>query len=288
MKGAVVVATLAFVLVFLLAAPATAQDVDGGWTGWSDCTRQCDLGSAFRSCTNPPPSGNGAQCEGPNHMSCNPQACVNCTVTPWWYSSGCSATCGGGTRWIARRVIQEPEAGGTPCPVLNYTTACNTDMCQARIPGYGYAVFGPLKGPGPLSFTFRRGNEEVDAYLFDQRNFEQYQFDARRAKPFQTNYAPLASLLEIQTVKSTGPITLDTNTNYYLVVDHTYIGVATGTNNGNGGFDFNPNTFYYFIRGLEVPPVSFSGDAGVSAASPVATLSAAAMLLVASLAAMLL
>lgn len=44
------------------------SDVDGGWSDWSQlesqCTKECDVGSAtrVRSCTNPTPQGNGKLC----------------------------------------------------------------------------------------------------------------------------------------------------------------------------------------------------------------------------------
>jgi len=43
------------------------DDVDGGWTGWSVCSRGCapPAGTKTRTCTNPPPSTNGAACPEP-------------------------------------------------------------------------------------------------------------------------------------------------------------------------------------------------------------------------------
>jgi hypothetical protein len=45
---------------------------------------------------------------------------------------------------------------------------------------------------------------------------------------------------------------LDTTSNYYLVVDHTLVGAAQGTNQ-NGQQVFNANRFYWKIMGLEYP-----------------------------------
>ena len=58
------------------------SDVDGGWsawTGWSQCTKTCGLGRQYRyrSCDNPKPVGNGAQCPGDHRQVaiCNLQTC---------------------------------------------------------------------------------------------------------------------------------------------------------------------------------------------------------------------
>lgn len=126
-------------------------------------------------------------------------------------------------------------------------------MCQKTIYGKGFYFWGPLQGPGPISYTVQRGNTEIDAFLFDEENFLQYQFDAQRDYPYQTNYVAIRSSLDIDTVKFEGPITLsaDPNVRYYLVVDHTLIGAAKGTTNGNGDRVFLPNTFAFKIEGLE-------------------------------------
>jgi len=145
-------------------------------------------------------------------------------------------------------------------------------MCMETIQQYGYYVWGPFKGPGPVSYTITRIDTEIDVFLFDEENYKQYQYDAERKKPFQTNYVPIRSSQNIDTVKSEGPLTLDPNTNYYLVVDHTYIGAADGTNNGNEQV-FNPNRFYYEISGLDPGYGVPSGMTMRSAASRVASLS---------------
>jgi hypothetical protein len=129
----------------------------------------------------------------------------------------------------------------------------------------GFYFWGPFKGPGPISYTVRRIDEAIDAFLFTQDSFVQYQYDAARIKPFQTNYSPLVATLNIETVKAEGPITLDANTNYYLVVDHTLIGAAQGTNQ-NGAQVFNPNRFQWAITGLE-PGVGYNSAPVMSAAS---------------------
>ena len=52
-----------------------APFVDGGWSAWSTCSATCGGGTQTRTCTNPAPSGGGADCVGPSSQSCNTQAC---------------------------------------------------------------------------------------------------------------------------------------------------------------------------------------------------------------------
>ena len=45
--------------------------VDGGWSGWSECSVSCGGGSQSRSCTNPAPEHGGDDCTGETERSCN-------------------------------------------------------------------------------------------------------------------------------------------------------------------------------------------------------------------------
>ncbi len=49
--------------------------VNGGWSGWDECSAECGGGTQSRTCTNPAPSSGGATCEGSDTQSCNTQAC---------------------------------------------------------------------------------------------------------------------------------------------------------------------------------------------------------------------
>jgi len=238
---------LVLCVLALFALPARADD----WGPWGECSKICDGGISTRVCT----TGITANCPGVSAQICGTNACVNCTVTPYFaYGSQCSKTCGGGSYWQARQITQEPGIGGSACPQLNFTYPCNTYMCYETLYGMGFYFWGPFQGPGPLSYTVQNDNTAVDAYLFTQDNFIQYQYDVQRPKPFQTNYIAVVSTLDINTVKSEGPITLDPNTNYYLVVDHTLIGAAQGSTDGNGNIVFLENQFSYSISGLEPGP----------------------------------
>jgi len=152
--------------------------------------------------------------------------------------------------------------------------------------GKGFYFWGPFKGPGPLSYTVTRIDAAIDVFLFDQENFVQYQYDVNRLTPYQTNYVALRSTLDIETVKSDGPIALDSNTNYYLVVDHTLIGAAQGTTDNNGNQVFLQNRFQYSITGLDpgigynsVPVMSSATSVSVGIASIAAVASAIVALL---------
>jgi len=234
--------------VLVLGAAVVHAQVDGGWSAWSECNKLCDSGVTFRSCNNPAPSNGGAACSGWNVQPCNTQACLNCTVSYLSWYSPCTKPCGTGLTWRARYITQYPGPGGTPCPQLNFTYPCNTYMCMETITSYGYYFWGPIKGPGPIKFTFRRIDQNFDVFLFDQDNFFQYQYDAQRPKPYQTNYVPLRSQLNVEVSSDT--VTLLTTTDYYIVVDHTHIGAARGTDNGDGTRSFNPNRFQYQIEGV--------------------------------------
>jgi len=279
MRASIAFAVACLALV-ICATTIAGQDVDGGWSAWSPCTKVCDSGTADRTCTNPAPSGAGAPCPGLNYQVCSPTPCVNCTVYGMYSggASGCSKLCGGGTYWVARAVAQYPGPGGTPCPQLNFTYPCNTAMCYNTISGYGFWFWGPFKGPGPLSYVITRIDTEIDVYLFDQENFVQYQYDVQRVKPYQTNYSPLRADLNIDTVKAEGPITLDSTTNYYLVVDHTKIGAAAGSTDNNGNQVFLPNRFYYRIDGVDYG-TGFQSEALMSGAVSMASVSSVAIVL---------
>jgi hypothetical protein len=58
-----------------------------------------------------------------------PMQPVNCVVGTWGAWSTCDADCGGGTQTQYRDVIVQPANGGTACPVLSQSRACNTQPC---------------------------------------------------------------------------------------------------------------------------------------------------------------
>lgn len=60
--------------------------------------------------------------------SCRSKA-RDCKVSSWQPWGKCSAKCGIGFMKRTRRIIQFPENGGEPCPVLRQTRGCNVNAC---------------------------------------------------------------------------------------------------------------------------------------------------------------
>ena len=73
-----------------------AVPVNGGWSDWSACSVSCGGGTQTRTCTNPAPSGGGADCVGASSQSCNTQACS--PTCSWQATSDYgSYSCAGGS-----------------------------------------------------------------------------------------------------------------------------------------------------------------------------------------------
>ncbi|NXT26863.1 SBSPO protein, partial [Syrrhaptes paradoxus] len=52
------------------------------------------------------------------------RAAVGCAVGPWGPWSGCSSSCGVGSRARSRQVTVPPRHGGQPCPDLKQRRGC--------------------------------------------------------------------------------------------------------------------------------------------------------------------
>jgi len=109
---------------------STANVVNGGWTAWTTCTATCGTGTQSRSCTNPAPSGGGAQCTGASSQTCNTQACAAPVNGGWSQWTACTAPCAGG---IQTRACNNPVAsnGGVSCVGATQQT-CNTQACPVN------------------------------------------------------------------------------------------------------------------------------------------------------------
>ncbi|KAM4705238.1 SCO-spondin-like [Rhinophrynus dorsalis] len=85
-------------------------EVDGSWsdwTPWSECSATCGGGfqNRYRFCTEPPPSGAGLPCDGPDReeQPCNLDSCTeggNWSVWSTW--TDCTKSCGEGVRSRSR------------------------------------------------------------------------------------------------------------------------------------------------------------------------------------------
>ncbi|XP_056009334.1 SCO-spondin-like, partial [Ostrea edulis] len=113
--------------------------IDGQWASWGSwrtCSVTCGGGTQTRSrtCTNPQPQYNGANCPGSDTSSqnCNTH---NCPIDGKWASWGswgtCTVTCGGGTQDRTRTCTNpSPQYGGANCPGSSTSTqSCNTQVC---------------------------------------------------------------------------------------------------------------------------------------------------------------
>ena len=49
--------------------------LDGGWSGFGECSKACGGGTQSRSCSNPAPANGGEDCVGDSSTACNTQAC---------------------------------------------------------------------------------------------------------------------------------------------------------------------------------------------------------------------
>ncbi|XP_071171034.1 SCO-spondin-like [Mytilus edulis] len=106
------------------------------WSAWGTCSVTCASGTHDRSrtCTDPAPAHNGANCVGSG------TATQTCTLTPcpidgaWttWTSWGtCTVTCGGGTQDRTRSCTNPaPQYNGAACASNGLETqSCNTQVC---------------------------------------------------------------------------------------------------------------------------------------------------------------
>merc|ERR1712096_276613 len=107
------------------------------WGEFSLCNKKCGGGSQSRERKVLVQSKNGGAACGKlvEARKCNTQTCavkVNCKTGEWSTFSQCSAPCGGGTQLRTRSVTKQPLNGGSPCPKLSESKACNANACPAK------------------------------------------------------------------------------------------------------------------------------------------------------------
>lgn len=128
--------------------------VAGGWSDWSSCSASCDGGTQTRTCSNPYPSGGGADCSGPSSQACNTQACVtpvngSCSATHYNCNAGSlGSTAQYGDRWewwcngqnggsnsLCQEMIPPAVMTGTlgpaslnPCYITAGNSSCTTNL----------------------------------------------------------------------------------------------------------------------------------------------------------------
>ncbi|TRZ02412.1 hypothetical protein DNTS_034467 [Danionella cerebrum] len=130
----------------------------GTWLPWSPCSETCGKGmqTRLRLCNNPPPSFEGASCEGPDTQTqvCNER---NCPVDGKWSSwvswGACSVSCGGGMRQRTRICASPaPLHGGRQCEGRDiHIDFCNNDPCPT------HGNWGPWNSWGSCSRSCNGG-----------------------------------------------------------------------------------------------------------------------------------
>uniref|UniRef100_A0A4W3JWV4 Hemicentin 1 n=1 Tax=Callorhinchus milii TaxID=7868 RepID=A0A4W3JWV4_CALMI len=130
----------------------------GAWMPWGTCSETCGKGTQTRQrlCNNPPPSFDGAHCEGQEVQT---QVCNNrlCPVDGRWKSwsswTACSMSCGGGTRQRTRACSDPPpQNGGRQCEGNDVQIDfCNSDRCPI------HGNWGPWSSWGTCSRTCNGG-----------------------------------------------------------------------------------------------------------------------------------
>ncbi|HBG61615.1 MAG TPA: hypothetical protein DDX37_07290, partial [Candidatus Omnitrophica bacterium] len=136
-----------------VAAPA----VDGGWCSFGPCSQACGGGIQSRSCSCPPPSAGGDDCDGPASIACNTFDCPpvpTCEYSDW---SACldAAThsipvlCGGG------EMLRTCSCGAGNCAggAAAETAVCNTQACVGGHWSTWSACSVPCGGEGIISRT---------------------------------------------------------------------------------------------------------------------------------------
>ncbi|CAC5418366.1 Adhesion G protein-coupled receptor B2,Coadhesin,Thrombospondin-1,Adhesion G protein-coupled receptor B1,Mucin-like protein,Hemicentin-1,Adhesion G protein-coupled receptor B3,Thrombospondin-2 [Mytilus coruscus] len=98
--------------------------VDGGWTewtGWSECSVSCGIGTQdrMRTCSGPEPKYGGQNCTGNNldYKTCDSIPCpIHGEWSEWSDWTGCSVTCGSGIKERQRPCNNpQPKFGGKDC-----------------------------------------------------------------------------------------------------------------------------------------------------------------------------
>ena len=151
------------IVLYLTLKPKTASTVPvdcavSSWSNWSSCSASCGGGSQTQTRTVTTASSNGgALCPALTQtQSCNTQPCpVDCAYT--WVDdsiSGCSVTCGSGTKTQHIQISISGSSGGRACPTnTTQTVACNTQACPINCAVTPWSAWSACSSTGSQTQT---------------------------------------------------------------------------------------------------------------------------------------
>ncbi|XP_078491513.1 thrombospondin type-1 domain-containing protein 7A isoform X1 [Ciona intestinalis] len=116
-----------------------------GWASWGTCSKTCGAGQTIRTRTiTRHPAHGGSSCPTLRESkACNIRACpVPCLVSGWASWGTCSKTCGAGQTIRTRAITRHPAHGGSSCPTLRESKACNIRTCPVPCLVSGWASWG--------------------------------------------------------------------------------------------------------------------------------------------------
>jgi len=126
-------------------APCAIDCVVSTWGSFSTCSTGCGTGEHARTRTVLTPSAHGgADCPTLNDVGvCGTQPCaVNCAVTAFGPWASCDKSCGGGQAAHSRSIVTAAAYGGTECPALVESVACNVHNCPVDCAVSSWGAWG--------------------------------------------------------------------------------------------------------------------------------------------------
>lgn len=117
----------------LAPCPKVDCDVAPKLLPWSKCSKTCGAGTQFHDWViRRKPAFGGRACPGPALRKCNTQHCpiIDCQVGAWGTWSGCTHTCGTGSKLRHRAVKVWDKNGGKKCPKVAEMKICDSAPCE--------------------------------------------------------------------------------------------------------------------------------------------------------------
>ncbi|XP_078491512.1 thrombospondin type-1 domain-containing protein 7B-like [Ciona intestinalis] len=102
------------------------------WSNWTTCSKTCDVGQSIRlrHITRNPAFGAHKCPPLRQTRDCHIKECPgSCRVGKWTDWGTCSKSCGSGQTVRTRAITRHPSHGGSSCPTLRESKACNIRTC---------------------------------------------------------------------------------------------------------------------------------------------------------------